>query len=253
MKIGRNYSAAVGLVCDAKDFLMRFLESQTPKMMADKSRFQEVGKMKKCRAVKYEEKLHSDAEPLKPQRVMLELNELLPDEAVIVCDSGNNAWWPMMFLESRQGRRFLFPSGNVSMGFALPAALGSRCVAENVVCITGDGGFMMQLAELATAAQEKLNITVIVLNDGGYGAIRHYQRFNYDERYVGVELKNPDFARLAETFGLEGVCVHSCSELEPSLKKALNSRKTTVVDIHVDPREVALPDWIIKSFGEKKP
>ena len=250
-EIGRNYSAAVGFVCDVKDFLVRFLENQTPKIIADESRFKEVEETKRRRAVKYEEKLHSDAAPLKPHRIMLELNELLPNEVVIVCDSGNNAWWPMMFLESKQGRRFLFPSGNVSMGFALPAALGARCVAEKVVCITGDGGFMMQLAELATAAQESLNVTVIVLNDGGYGAIRHYQRFNYNERYVGVELRNPDFAGLAETFGLEGLSIHSSAELQPSLRHALDSRKTTVLDIHVDPREVALPDWIIKSFGER--
>jgi acetolactate synthase-1/2/3 large subunit len=158
----------------------------------------------------------------------------------------------MMFLESRHGRRFLFPSGNVSMGFALPAALGAKCVSNNVVCITGDGGLMMQLAELATAAQENLNVTVVVLNDNGYGAIRHYQYFNFGSRYAGVELKNPDFARLAEAFDLIGISIQTCDELESSLKEAFESNKTTVLDVHVDPDEVALPDWIIKSFGEAK-
>jgi thiamine pyrophosphate-dependent acetolactate synthase large subunit-like protein len=67
-----------------------------------------------------------------------------------------------------------------------------------------------------------------------------------------VDLKNPDFARLAEAFGLEGVSIHRCTELYPSIKHTLNSEKTTVLDIHVDPREVALPDWIVKSFSEGK-
>ncbi len=251
-EIGRNYSPAVGLVCDAKSFIDCFIQSESPRMNAQEKRFQEIENLKRQRGEEYAGKLRSEAEPLKPQRVMYELNQLLPDEAVIVCDSGNNAWWPMMFLESKQGRRFLFPSGNVSMGFALPAALGARCVSENVVCIAGDGGFMMQLAELATAAQEELSVTIIVLNDGGYGAIRHYQRFSFNGRYAGVNLKNPDFAQLAEAFGLIGIHVQTCKELESSLREALNSKKTTVLDVHVDPEEVALPDWIIKSFGDTK-
>ncbi len=251
-EIGRNYSPAIGIVSDAKSFLDSLIQNVSLTMKARENRFQEIEELKRQRNARYEEKLRSEAEPLKPQHVMSELNELLPPETVIVCDSGNNAWWPMMFLESRQGRRFLFPSGNVSMGFALPAALGARCVSDSVVCITGDGGFMMQLAELATAAQENLCVTIVVLNDGGYGAIRHYQRFNFNSRYVGVNLMNPDFARLAESFGLKGMCVRTCKELESSLKDGLESKKTAVLDVHVDPEEVALPGWIIKSFGDVK-
>ncbi len=251
-EIGRNYPVSRGIVSDAKQFLTALLEKEPGQRAEEEIRLQQIERLKRERMAKYDEKLHSDAEPLKPQRVMLELNELLPAGAMVVCDSGNNAWWPMMFLESEPGRRFLFPSGNVSMGFALPAALGARCATGKVICITGDGGFMMQLAELATAFQEGLNISIVLLNDGGYGAIRHYQRFNYQERYVGVDLKNPDFARLAEAFGLEGISIHRCMELYPSIKHALNSEKTTVLDIHVDPREVALPDWIVKSFSEGK-
>ncbi|MEM2094925.1 MAG: thiamine pyrophosphate-dependent enzyme, partial [Candidatus Bathyarchaeia archaeon] len=249
-EIGKNYQTSIGIVSDAKHFLTALLEEGGDIGATDEEYLREIGRMRKERSGKYQEKLYSDKEPLKPQRVMAELNELLPSRCVIACDSGNNAWWPIMFLESRPGRRFIFPSGNVSMGFAFPAALGARLAVENTICITGDGGFMMQLAELATAAQEDINISVIVLNDGGYGAIRHYQRFNYNERYVGVDLKNPDFARLAETFDIEGIHVQSCKELQPSLRHALNSKRTTVLDIQIDPHEVVLPDWIIKSFGK---
>ena len=163
-------------------------------------------------------------------------------------DSGNNAWWPMMFLESREGRHFLFPSGNVSMGFSFPAALGARCAMEKVVCVTGDGGMVMQLAELATAVQEGLNVTVLVLNDGGYGAIRHYQRYNYDARYIGVNLHNPNFAQVAQAFGAEGILVETPADLESQLRDALQSKRMTLLDVRIDPQEVALPDWIIRSF-----
>jgi acetolactate synthase-1/2/3 large subunit len=204
--------------------------------------------LKAKRAERYEEKLSSQAMPLKPQHVMRELGKILREGAIVACDSGNNAWWPMMFLESTPDRRFLFPSGNVSMGFGFPAALGARCVSRRVICITGDGGFMMQLAELATSVQEGLNVTVILLNDGGFGAIRHYQRHNFDARYFGVDLHNPDFAKLSESFGAKGITVRTPSELTSGLHEAFGSNETTVLDVKIDPEEVALPDWILMSF-----
>ncbi len=154
-----------------------------------------------------------------------------------------------MFLESKLGRRFIFPSGNVSMGFSLPAAIGARRAAERVVSITGDGGLLMQLGELATAVQEGLNVAVLILNDGGYGAIRHYQRFNFGERYASVDLRNPDFAKVAEDFGAEGIGVETVDDLHAGLREALASHRVTVLDIRIDPQEVALPSWIIQSFA----
>ena len=255
-EIGRNYPADMEIVCDAKLFLESLQELVKGRArVGDRVFLGELEDLKAKREAKYREKLRSDAVPLKPQRVMWELSRILPQRSVITCDSGNNAWWPMMFIESKEDRRFLFPSGNVSMGFALPAALGARCVAENVVCITGDGGFMMKLAELATSLQEHLDVTVIVLNDGGFGAIRHYQRFNFGARYSGVNLLNPDFAEVAEAFGAKGIRIENPEELGTGLAKALNSKETTVLDVKIDPEEVALPDWIIQSFkqGLSKP
>ena len=248
-EIGKNYPAELGIVGDVGDFLSPLLkEVDGRERQPSEGRLREIGELKAERNARYEEKLTSDEVPLKPQRVMKELSEALEGDVVVTFDSGNNAWWPMMFLESKEGRRFLFPSGNVSMGFSLPAALGARCVAEKVVCVTGDGGLMMQLAELATAIQEGLDVTVLILNDGGYGAIRHYQRYNFGERYIGVNLHNPDFARVAEAFGAEGVRVDTPRDLESQLREALRSRRVTVLDVRIDRQEVALPGWIIKSF-----
>jgi len=253
-EIGKNYPAEFGIVGDLGDFLTLLLKQvEGLERPPNEERLKEIGELKAARNARYEEKLASDGVPLKPPRVMRELSEALEGDVVVTFDSGNNAWWPMMFLESKEGRRFIFPSGNVSMGFSLPAALGARCAAEKVVCITGDGGMMMQLAELATAVQEGLDVTVLVLNDGGYGAIRHYQRYNFGERYVGVDLRNPDFAQVAEAFGAEGMRIETPKNLESGLREALRSGRLTVLDVRIDPQEVALPGWIIKSFrGEEK-
>jgi acetolactate synthase-1/2/3 large subunit len=249
-EIGKNYPATLGVVCDVKLFLSKLLELTVGVEITREKFLNQIEALKTKRSLRYRDKLTSDSVPLKPQRLMMELNNALPKSSVVVCDSGNNAWWPMMFLESREDRRFIFPSGNVSMGFAFPAALGARCVADKVVCITGDGGFMMQLAELATSRQERLNVPIILLNDGGFGAVRHYQRFNFG-RYVGVDLQNPDFTRLASAFGLDGARVETPKELSSGITEAFKSRDSFLLEVVVDPDEVALPDWIIQSFGGK--
>lgn len=253
-EIGKNYPVELGVVGDVGDFLRGLLEETWGwEREPNTEQLKEVAELKAIRHARYKEKLDSEEVPLKPQRVMRELSKEITGEVVVTLDSGNNAWWPMMFLESKEGRHFILPSGNVSMGFSFPAALGARCVAERVVCITGDGGMMMQLAELATAVQEDLDATVLVLNDGGYGAIRHYQRFNFSGRYIGVNLHTPDFAKVAEAFGAEGVRVETPRDLESQLGAALHSGRVTVLDVRIDPQEVALPDWIISSFREKNP
>jgi acetolactate synthase-1/2/3 large subunit len=183
---------------------------------------------------------------------MYELSNTISGEVIFTLDSGNNTWWPMRFLESKKGRHFILPSGNVSMGFSFPAALGARCAAERVVCITGDGGMMMQLAELATAVDEDLHVTVLILNDGGFGAIRHYQKYNFQERYIGVNLKNPDFAKIAENFGAEGIRLETPQELETQLRDTLHPNRLTIVDIKIDPQEIALPTWIFKTFRRSR-
>ena len=248
-EIGKNYPTKLGIVADVNEFLdliTKEIDGRT--RPPDQELLREIQDLKTERNKRYEEKLNSLETPLKPQHVMKELSEAMHGETVVTFDSGNNAWWPMMFLESEEGRHFLFPSGNVSMGFSLSAALGARCAVEKVVCITGDGGMLMQLAELATAVQEDLDITILVLNDSGYGAIRHYQRYNFGERYIGVDLHNPDFTKVAEAFGAEGARLESPVDLKTELAQALRSRKVTVLDIKIDPQEVALPPWIIKSF-----
>jgi acetolactate synthase-1/2/3 large subunit len=238
------------VVGDAADFL-GFLskEIEGRERLLIESRLREIGELRAVRDARYEERLASDDIPLKPQRVMRELSHVLGEDVVVTFDSGNNAWWPMMFLESRVGRHFIFPSGNVSMGFSLPAAIGARCASDRVVSITGDGGMLMQLGELATAVQEGLNVVVLVLNDSGYGAIRHYQRFNFGERYASVDLRNPDFAKVADGFGAEGIGVETIDDLRSGLREALGSHQVTVLDIRIDPQEVALPSWIIQSFA----
>jgi acetolactate synthase-1/2/3 large subunit len=161
-EIGKNYPVTLGIVGDVGVFMSSLLEETSGVERAlSTAHLKEIENLKAIRFARYSEKLTSDDIPLKPQRVIGELSNALSGDIVITSDSGNNAWWSMLFFESKEGRRFMLPSGNVSMGFSFPAALGARCLVDKVVCITGDGGMMMQLAELATAIHEDLNIIVI--------------------------------------------------------------------------------------------
>lgn len=248
-EIGRNYSVSLGLVCDVKKFLSKLL-NEVKNPLSNQDRLSRLKELRRKRDSAFAPKLNSVDFPIKPHRVMKELDGILSDDAVVVSDAGNNAWWSLMFLKSRRGRRFIFPSGNVVVGFGIPTALGVKCAKPEaqVVVITGDGGFMMACQELATAVEYNLNVTVLVMNDGGYGAIRDFQKFNYNGRYIAVDISNPDFSKLARAFGVDGVKVERPSEICETIRDALKSGRTYVIDILIDRDEVGLPGWLIRRF-----
>jgi acetolactate synthase-1/2/3 large subunit len=127
-----------------------------------------------------------------------------------------------------------------AVGSGFPVAIGVRAGQEGgrVVCVTGDGGFMMNAAELETAVRERLPVVTIVLNDNGFGNIRAYQKEQYRGRFIGSSFGNPDFARLAEGMGAAGWSVGRWNELEPALAAALASDRPAVVDVQIDPAEL---------------
>lgn len=130
------------------------------------------------------------------------LEEILPERSVLVSDMCVAGHWVNGFARLSAPRRLVHPMGWGTSGFSFPASLGvAASGAERAVCITGDGGFLYGCGELATAAQENLPITVVIVNDGGYGMLRHEQEHAGLGRR-GVDLRNPDFAGLARSFGV---------------------------------------------------
>ena len=129
------------------------------------------------------------------------------------------------------------------MGFALPAAIGakvSRPDAE-VWVVVGDGGFQMTLCELATIMQEKIKINVAIINNGYLGMVRQWQEFFYERNYAATPLLNPDFAKLAEAYGMRGITVRERSQVVPTVRSVREHDGPVVIDFRVEQEDTVYP------------
>ncbi|RON22247.1 MULTISPECIES: thiamine pyrophosphate-binding protein [Pseudomonas] len=164
------------------------------------------------------------------------LNRRLPDDAILTNGAGNYAVWLQRFYQFRKYRTQLGPT-NGSMGYGVPAAVAAKltCPDRVVVSFSGDGCFLMNGQEIATAAQYGSNVIFVVINNGMYGTIRMHQERNYPGRVSGTDLHNPDFAALAQAYGLHGEVVTATSEFEPAFERCLEMSRPCLIEIRVDP------------------
>lgn len=186
----------------------------------------------------------SDAHPISPHRVMRELNSLIDDDTIITTDVGQNQMWAMHHLCIKHPRQFLTSGTFGTMGFGLPAAIGAKaaCPDKKVLTITGDGGLQMVIQELATSVAEDFPITVVLLNNGKLGMVRQMQTHFWNKRYSATDLgADPDFVTVARGFHAEGIRVERADEIHDAVKNAMDSDRTTVVEIMVDPSIDILP------------
>ena len=174
--------------------------------------------------------------PVKPQRVLRDLREVLAPGDVLVSDVGVHKLWVGRFWEAREPNTVLISNGFAAMGFGLPASIAAALVhrgRNKVVCITGDGGFLMNLQELETARRLGLPFVVLVWTDGGYGLIEMHQRRKFG-RIAGTRFDNPDLVALARSFGVEGLRAEKAGDVKPLLARALRHPGPVVVDIPID-------------------
>jgi len=229
-EIGKNYPAKVGIVGDAKLILNRILTKIKSKNKVDRDGW-----------VHYVSKIKSEWESklLSSHRVeikaLMEVRRELNRDAIIAADPTIPVYWMLKYFPVYHPRTFLYPAGYRSIGFGLPAGIASKIAfpRRQVLCVCGDGGFMMVCQELATAVENGVNLPIIVYNNKGYGVIKYVQKVRYGGRYIGVDLHNPDFAKFAESFGANGVLVESLSQLRESVREALRSDKPTVIDLRI--------------------
>ena len=182
--------------------------------------------------------------PIKPQKVIHDLMTVLADNAFITTEVGQNQMWAAHFLKVRHPRQFITSGGFGTMGFGFPAALGVKVAFPDrqVVDVAGDGSIQMVFQEFATAVSEDLPVMVCLMNNGWLGMVRQWQKLFWNRRFSGTELnKNPDFVKLAQAFGADGVRVENPSELRPALLAGLKSDVPFIVDVIVDPEEDVLP------------
>jgi acetolactate synthase-1/2/3 large subunit len=159
----------------------------------------------------------------------------LPRETIVVADVTQLAYRMLVDFPVYEPRTFLHPAGGVSMGYALPAALGAKAALPDrpVVAVVGDGCFQMTGMELATAVQENLPVVVLLIHDGSLTLIKMIQHRKYDDRFIGVELRNPDFGLLAKAFGVRSWQVDTEPKLETALREAVACGAPALVEVMV--------------------
>jgi acetolactate synthase-1/2/3 large subunit len=196
-----------------------------------------------------EDKYYSDATPIKPQRLMRELNRLFPANTRFFADTGNSMAWGIHYLQPKDRRArsrgrisglFRTALEFSSMGWAIGASIGAAmgCNKGPVVCITGDGSFLMNGSELTVAVAERLPVIFVILNDSGLGMVKHGQRLSGAEQ-VGYEIPKVDYAAIAKAVGAEGYVIESPSDFDDIDIQSMCSRPgPTVLDMRVDPEEV---------------
>ena len=125
------------------------------------------------------------------------------------------------------------------MGFGFPASIGA-CIAENkpVICIAGDGSFQMNMQELATCMDYNLPVKIFILDNGYLGMVRQFQEKSCDERYFATKISNPDFIKLAESYGAKALRVEKLEDVENAVNEALSADGTFIIDFAIEPKEL---------------
>ena len=163
--------------------------------------------------------------------------------AVVATDVGQHQMWEAQYYRHNEPRSLITSGGLGTMGFALPAAVGAKVARpeKEVWVIAGDGGFQMTMCELATIAQERLKLNIAIINNGYLGMVRQWQEFFYDRRYAGTPIQSPDFAALAQSFGLGGETVRSRQEVEGAVERARADERTVVLEFQVEKEDTVYP------------
>jgi acetolactate synthase-1/2/3 large subunit len=199
---------------------------------------------------------------LNPQMIMEEINRAY-DSGIVVTDVGQHQMWASQYLDFGPEKRFITSGGLGTMGFGFPAAIGAKIGAPDVdvVCISGDGGMQMNLQELATAVTESVPVTVCILNNSYLGMVRQMQQLFYGKRYSGTCLRRrkscprdckgpnkscppyePDFVKLAESYGALGIRVTEPDEIAPAFERAkANAETPTIIEFLIATEELVLP------------
>ena len=240
-EIGRNYPVAIGAVADLKQALKVLTDVarelfphgiQRPELIAQIAAYRED--FKKANVAMEQ----SEAFPMMPERILAEVREVLPRDAIITTDVGWN--------KNGVGQQFpiytpgsiLIPGGYATMGFGGPAAIGAKlaCPDKVVVALIGDGGFGQNPAQLATALAEKVAVVFVIMNNNAFGTIAGLQKAHYATTFGTVFEKDgrstsPDYAAVARAYGVEGVKITAAAQFKPELEKAIASNRPVVLDV----------------------
>jgi len=235
--ISKNVKVNVPIVGDAKNILGQILEEI--KKAPDTSDW-----LKTIEAWKKKFPLiFKDDGKIKPQYVIEQVYEATAGKAIITTEVGQNQMWAAQWYKYTSPRTFISSGGLGTMGFGFPAAIGAKLgMPERIVFdIAGDGSIQMNIQELATCVCNKIDVKVAILNNGYLGMVRQWQELFYKKRYSYTRLYNPDFVKLAESYGAIGLRVTKKEEVRAAIEKALSIDNTVFIDFHIEPEENVFP------------
>lgn len=243
-EIGRNYPVALGIEGDAKAVMQGLLEKvREGEPRPNREWVEDISDWFARRRERLETEERLDSTPVKPQRVYAELRKVIPRNAIVALDAGLSPNFGQDRLDFYQPHSLLMSLDLGGLGFSFPASLGAKLAAPGrpVVNFNGDGGFLFNAQEFETAVRYALNVVTVILNNGSWGSEKAYQRYAFNERYIGADTSNPRFDKYAELFGGTGFYVERPEDIGDAFQQALTADGPSIIEIPVDPDELPPP------------
>jgi acetolactate synthase-1/2/3 large subunit len=238
-EIGKNVKGRVGLVGDAWTVVNALIAGMQQRKKTPTWK-EKIAQLRKDCTCDYDLK----SNPIKPQKVVHELSNLLPNDAIVTTEVGQNQMWAAHFFRCTGKRTFITSGGLGTMGFGFPAAMGAKIARPEsvVVDIAGDGSLQMVSQEFATAVENDIPIVVCLMNNGWLGMVKQWQKLFYGERYMATKFSGtPDFVKLAEAYGADAIRVEKHSEVADAIRRGVKSEVPMLLDFMIDPEEDVLP------------
>ena len=242
-EIGKNKSVDVALVGDVKSSLRTLVKMFSKKMIKRDSDSPWLKRRKELIQY-YAETLKDYPREITARKSLKKLRELLPANAIVTTEVGQCQMWASLHFDVIAPGTFFSSTGLGTMGFGFPASIGAKAARPDVpvVDIAGDGSFNMTENSLAVSVLDKLPVIVFIMNNYMLGMVAQWQRTFYNRRYSGVhQHRCPDYVKIADAYGAQGIRAESMHELERAIKEALKSDVATVIDIPIDPEEDVYP------------
>ena len=242
-EIGKNKNVNIGLIGDIKTTLSLLLSAMGKKAQKRQSEYEWINRVNEIKDIWRSKPLPAPREITGP-RLLKKMREILPEACLVTTEVGQHQMWASLHFDVAEPGTFFPSTGLGTMGWGLPAAVGAKFARPDlpVIDIAGDGSVQMTESALATSVTEKLPVITVIFNNGMLGMVAQWQRLFYERKYIGVELQGiPDYVKIAEAYGAQGIRAQSMNEFEKALKNALNSDVATVIDVPINPDEDVFP------------
>ena len=243
-EIGKNKAADIAVVGDVKSSLRTAVKMLTKYKIVKRAIDDPWLKRRKELIDYYADSIKDYPRELTAKKALKKLRELLPHNAIVTTEVGQCQMWASLHFDVIAPGTFFSSTGLGTIGFGFPASIGAKAAKPRsiVVDIAGDGSFNMTENSLAVSVLDKLPVIVFLMNNYMLGMVAQWQRTFYKRRYSGVHQQNcPDYAKIAEAYGAQGIRAQTMEELDKALKKAMNTDVASVIDISIDPEEDVYP------------